>query len=505
VSLRTDEFVQTDVGIVTILADCELPAVLRAFGRMADAEPDATDGGTRYWLADVECRPLRRRLSVVITVVGESGNSDVSAATTSLIENYRPSLVCLSGIAAGVAGQVRLGDAIIGFEILGYEKEKLLPGDERDRRPSHKEPWYATRADTVLFLSHLPEDTLTGRIDGQLRALPRRALPPRRLIPKPVRVVHKIIASGEKLFGDGSLRTLAETFHDKRIVAGEMEAFGFAVAAERKHCPWLVCRGISDYGDPRSKDGRYKDRFHNYASVVAAEVTHLFLEKDYSGPPPPLSVEAVQEAIATVPDLHVRTVLVTIHDKTGFEPLIRYFIEQHINIVATPNTAAYLRSLGCEPQLTFDFSHCRQISFTRGTLHPYILAATAADPTNADQLAELRAADIAKIELVVVNTKEPQFDDSLSHSELLHRLGDVQIGGASLLRWVVKHWRSCAAVVSPDDYVAVLRSMREHDNVVPLPMRARLLNRALQYVSYKDAETARLLNALWTEPIISHK
>ena len=57
-----------------------------------------------------------------------------------------------------------------------------------------------------------------------------------------------------------------------RIEAGEMEATGLALTCERHQIPWLVVRGISDFGD-RLKN----DMFHLFAAKMAAVATHNFI------------------------------------------------------------------------------------------------------------------------------------------------------------------------------------------------------------------------------------
>ena len=93
--------------------------------------------------------------------------------------------------------------------------------------------------------------------------------------------------------GDGKLDTLNKA-HDK-IGAGEMEGYGFAVGCElhRPPIPWLVIRGISDYGDA-TKDGKprsgevqtsaipEKDEYHLAAAASAACFLRKFLEKNYT-------------------------------------------------------------------------------------------------------------------------------------------------------------------------------------------------------------------------------
>jgi hypothetical protein len=79
------------------------------------------------------------------------------------------------------------------------------------------------------------------------------------------------IASGEKLLRDPAKLLAVRKQHGK-IEAGEMEAAGIVDACRREPTPWLVIRGISDFGD-EFKD----DRFHGFAAAAAAAVLHDFL------------------------------------------------------------------------------------------------------------------------------------------------------------------------------------------------------------------------------------
>lgn len=66
------------------------------------------------------------------------------------------------------------------------------------------------------------------------------------------------IASGEKLLRDPAKLVAVREQHGKTEV-GEMEAAGLVDACRRGSVPWLVIRGISDFGD-ELKD----DRFHAF-------------------------------------------------------------------------------------------------------------------------------------------------------------------------------------------------------------------------------------------------
>jgi hypothetical protein len=80
------------------------------------------------------------------------------------------------------------------------------------------------------------------------------------------------IASGEKLLRDpAKLLSVRDEIHGK-TEAGEMEAAGVVEACRRANVPWLVVRGISDFGD-ELKD----DRFHAFAARAAAAVLVDFI------------------------------------------------------------------------------------------------------------------------------------------------------------------------------------------------------------------------------------
>ncbi len=486
-----------DVGIVTVLTDCELPAILNAFHILPTTKPNNIERGVRYWEVSLMNFNLERSLKIVITAIGEPGNSGASAVTSEIIKVYAPSLVCLVGIAAGVKEKLSLGDIVISKYILGYETEKLLPGDN-EGKPNHKEVPFSVRQDVKHFISLINHEELEEKISKQIKSLDSNKLPPADLIPISRKIKEEIvIASGEKIFGDGSLSHLAKMYHDTRVLAGEMEGIGFAVSADRANCSWIVIRGISDYGDPMSKDGRYKDKFHNIASIASAEVLKSFLEKGYSGSQSKLKAGSVNNVLKYAPSFKIKTVLMTMHDKTGIEPLLNYFENQAIKIVATPNTGHFLNGLGFKATSTYEFSKCIPMKLSRGTLHPYILAAIAADPSNEDHINELEQIGIQKIGLVFVNTKDPIMAEEVELGKLLKLLSDVQIGGPSLLRWVIKNWCTCTAVVDPTDYSILLQDLKNNNNELSSEFRIRLLTRSLQYLSYKDSQTAKLLNALW--------
>src|SRR5258705_4436529 len=116
--------------------------------------------------------------------------------------------------------------------------------------------------------------------------------------------------------------------------------------------------------------------------------------------------------------------------------------------------------MGCAIQTILEFTKPQPLPGRRGTLHPYILDAMAVSPTDGARLAELKALGISKIDLVVANTTDPELLPKPTAEELMEQLSSqVQIGGASLLRWAGKHTGTPAPLGDPQDYRALVADL----------------------------------------------
>jgi len=269
-----------DIGIITALPDIELPAILKAFDIHPHRKEDELAEGYRYWLSSFESSRLNRELTVAITSIGTAGNISSVAATNQLIQKFKPDLLLFVGIAAGLEEKVKLSDVVVSENVFGYEMGRLIP-DGMELRPKYEHPPHDILQDVYFFNQQVDHSILISFFNKLQNTLTSDQLPPNESTPIPK--IHKgAIASGEKLFADGSLSEI-RTKHDERIRAGEMEGIGFSSESERKRIPWLVIRGISDFGNPLTKEGRLKDKYHYTASNSAATWARLFLQYAYSG------------------------------------------------------------------------------------------------------------------------------------------------------------------------------------------------------------------------------
>jgi len=285
-------------GILTALP--EEFAAMRSFvddPQRANVEGDRAD----YLIGTMPSADRGSAHTVVLTILGETGNDAAAGACTNLLRSYR-SVRCLlmAGIAAGVPDpgrperHVRLGDIVVARGIAEYDsvrenddgpvprrtfpppspllerRTRLLQAGEvtGDRpwedllaaqtrlypgfgRPPESADLVFSSDDSDIQVQH-PDMTLSGHRPGQ---------------PK----VHSgLIASGDRSLRSARKRDeIAAVYY---VLAIEMEGKGIGNTGFNEGVEWFAVRGISDYGD------RHATRiWRNYSSMAAAAYVRALL------------------------------------------------------------------------------------------------------------------------------------------------------------------------------------------------------------------------------------
>jgi nucleoside phosphorylase len=186
------------------------------------------------------------------------------------------------GIAAGIRNRIKIGEVALSDQVVAYEPASLVKGKHNVRkhisRPVMPRIVHGLSQDLSNYLASF--EAKSGRVEKIFENLggeyPKKQGKSRAEFQKHVAVKASIrastIASGEKLLKDGLTLYTTQRIHGK-IEVGEMEAVGLAIACEWFDVPWIVVRGISDFGD-RFKD----DRFHDFAAMMAASATYDFVK-----------------------------------------------------------------------------------------------------------------------------------------------------------------------------------------------------------------------------------
>jgi nucleoside phosphorylase len=261
-----------DLAIITIIRE-ELDSTMLALGIDLQAPENYRVHGLRCWETPIVSNS-GQELKVVVTMVGEARNVACANACNRIFHAYRVRNSILVGIAAGVRDKVTLGDVVTADLVIDYEGARLEPEGPRKRIVTYPLEHLVAR-DLGYFVP--------GRAHWQehLQACLQKLMEVASVPDLPANwkpAFHRgVIAAGEKLLADGSLPGLRDQY-DERIRAGEMEGSGFVAACREHSIPWLVFRGISDYGDPEK---RTSEKWRHLAALSAATAAVAFVKSEF--------------------------------------------------------------------------------------------------------------------------------------------------------------------------------------------------------------------------------
>lgn len=240
-----------DVAITTVT-----PLEWRAVTALFDVDESTVEihNGRQYYELSLPSKAMGRNLKVVITSIMRPLNVPATKAMFEIQRYFQADIYFLLGIAAGRPPKVSQGDVVIPEEVHYYEPGRQLPR-KKEPRPAHK----AVREDIQRAISYYEpsEDGFFTSLQAAIKGFAARDIPVDMDESYKPQVVssNAVIASGEKLIQDGMLQKIHER-HDERVMAGDEEAFGFAEGVGER--PWMIFRGISDYGeDPKPNDWQY--------------------------------------------------------------------------------------------------------------------------------------------------------------------------------------------------------------------------------------------------------
>lgn len=273
-----------DLAIVTIKKP-ELLASKLAFDIVPiDKKEDKEDKGYRYWETEVPCKGLDRPGKVVITMVAQDRNVNCANACHVLFNNYDVKICILVGIGAGLKSKVKIGDIVASESVWDYEGARLEVEGPKKRPDVDNMTRYMSR-DIQYF---------SPKISGweEFYAEKLGLLKEYETIPKEINDKWKpkfhtgVIISGEKLVANGETLPKLQAEDHERIRVLDMEGTGFARACNERGVSWLVIRGISDYGDPITKNGvdpatESRKLMQPIASLGAATIAYKFFEHEY--------------------------------------------------------------------------------------------------------------------------------------------------------------------------------------------------------------------------------
>lgn len=264
---RSQLVYKMDVCLITALADPEFKALLRAPFQW-DPDPVFIDSNTPVRSGRLETSD-GRSLRVVAGCSMRMGSTEAALLSLKLIEEFRPRILAMTGICAGLEKKTAFGDPILAAKVWDWTSSKwetdehgvehILPSpdyiepstevisrfrllrDDADFAHKLRESWQASTPDTVLTLRDAP------------------------------------CASGPIVVADGKTLTEIREKQNREVLALEMEAYGVYCAARKASQPRPITfsiKSVCDFADPRKNDAMQK-----YASYTSAMTMFEFLRR----------------------------------------------------------------------------------------------------------------------------------------------------------------------------------------------------------------------------------
>jgi nucleoside phosphorylase len=236
------------IGIL-VATEVERQSVLKRLKppRNARSVLQIYEGNNTYFLG----RLGTTNIVLVMTAVGSVGRDSSTIVTAELIEHWKPNAVVMVGIGFGKdAEKQMIGGVLISERVVCYEPERLGRDENQDRGEILK-------AGAVLLNRF--RNVVGWKFEN----------------PMGIPCAHQVgtILSGEKLVDNADEK--AELFSRfPTAIGGEMEGAGFASAAERKKCEWIVVKAICDWGD-----GAKQKHHQGFAAAASIDLVEHVLNQ----------------------------------------------------------------------------------------------------------------------------------------------------------------------------------------------------------------------------------
>jgi phosphoribosylaminoimidazolecarboxamide formyltransferase/IMP cyclohydrolase len=184
--------------------------------------------------------------------------------------------------------------------------------------------------------------------------------------------------------------------------------------------------------------------------------------------------------------------LMSVSDRTGLVELAEALNKAGYTLLATSGTGKALQEAKLPYTSVESYTGLAELLDGRvKTLHPKIHAGVLARRDDPSHLAQLSAADIALIDLVVVNlypfTKYLESERAQNPDEMIEL---VDVGGPTMIRAAAKNHKFVLPLIDPADYsevVSLLAQAKSSANPFPLSFRRAMAAKVFKALSAYDA------------------
>jgi nucleoside phosphorylase len=242
---------------VDVCVVCAMPEEARAFlevvrtqGESALEERSSSRYHFSYRLARIK-NGKDEPLTLHVSWLPRYGPQEMTLHLSHVLEECQPRIAIMTGICAGDAQRVQLGDLVVAERTFTYDNGKFTLDEHGRSVHEYDTMTYQLDANILQFLG------LFDEWKPLVAHLKRPLSPPE----------ERKIACHIKAMASGSAVRADHPFEEVRVpvrgtVAIDMEGAAFGLVMSRHPLiPWLVVKGVCDYAD-RAKS----DAYHDYAT-----------------------------------------------------------------------------------------------------------------------------------------------------------------------------------------------------------------------------------------------
>lgn len=206
-----------------------------------------------------------RDFHIVVVTQSTMGMTDASRTATAAILAFRPRLIAMTGICAGLHEKTNLCDLIVAKNTFDYSFGKLFK-DKLEHRP---ESLSINSSLTSFVNANLLNnaDAIFAEINSNFHGDS----------PSGCRIHFTSMGSGPWVVDNPVIFTEIRDHIVGNCVSLDMEAYGVAAAAHQLNTPWFILKSVQDYADGKKNRTEIKSRA--YAAYSSTYILYRYLPK----------------------------------------------------------------------------------------------------------------------------------------------------------------------------------------------------------------------------------
>jgi len=260
-----DSTYQYDLAIITALHEPELDAILNLVEswEKVSIPNDSTEYYKSVFSKD------GKSLNVIAAATPQMGMVAATTLSLKMIQNFRPKILAMTGIAGGIEGKGNFGDILVADISFDYGSGKYLSNMDNEGVDTF-EPDYKS----INISSDIKEAILAYQKDKSILS----SIKSKWIADKPdteLKLLVGPVATGASVVEDEKIVNNIKK-HGRKLIGIDMETYGVFYAANNCSSPKpkyvMSFKSISDFANPQKND-----KYQKYASYTSAQFLFNFV------------------------------------------------------------------------------------------------------------------------------------------------------------------------------------------------------------------------------------